>query len=165
MPRSTLLLIAMTILGASCVSAPDKTPTSQNARQATCEYAVVRDESAAGSVRSYYPDAVVTNIGAAESLGLMLSFPDMLEDYIASHSGDLREMAQLFKEGRYRIQIVPFTEGGRRLVHLHLMSLDIATQDWDKHYSSINDGGEHNCFCIIDLNTRQILLAHCSGYG
>lgn len=107
----------------------------------------------------------MTNMGASESHMLILAFPEMLEDYIASHSSDLREMARLFKEGRYRVQIVPFTESGRRLAHLHLMSLEMASQDWDKHYSCINDGGEHNCYCIIDLTAQKILLAHCSGYG
>lgn len=158
----------MMFLVAACVALPPKQPSpNRDASQVPCKYAVVRDEVAAAVVRSSYPNADVANIGAAESHGLMRAFSGMLEDHIATldtyRAERFRQITRLFQEGCYRVQIVPFTIGERRLVHLHLLGMDIASEGWERRYLHVDDGGEHNTTCVIDLTAYKIITAYGAG--
>ncbi|MGV3658969.1 MAG: hypothetical protein ACO1TE_02260 [Prosthecobacter sp.] len=126
-----------------------------------------------------YPNAVVTTLGEQEARVLMQEFPALLEAFMAdSHrrndylSGYGPEVLEMYRQGGYVVQIVPFTDGGRRLAHLHLVSTDSTTDHagnptayWRSHYKFISDGGHGNSFVVINLDTREILLATVSGHG
>jgi hypothetical protein len=134
-----------------------------------CDYATVTDSGAQAAVRSYYGKAVLTEPNSEEARQIITSLPAMLDDYILSRNGegieDILVMPLLFKAGQYRVQIVPFVEGGRKLMLLNLLEVSHRSKTWRRHYHTICDGGTDNCFCIVSVDVKKILLAHCNGSG
>ena len=140
-----------------------------HAKKAYCDYAQLDGPEAELVVRSYYPNAVLTKIDTAVVRQVIVLFPEMLNNYFKNKVGGIEHilpMPLLFRAGQYRLQIVTFVdEEGRKLMLMNMLGLGHGTKIWRKHYYTINDGGVDNCLCIIDLNAKKILLAHCNGHG
>lgn len=122
--------------------------------------------------RAYYPVIVHDHITAEEAQKLASHLPALVEKYVSprllsrSVNHDMKDVPDMLRNGKYRIQMMPLQTGGRRVVLINLLHVDFARDDaWRTHLYGISDGGIYQCRCIIDLAREEILKMDCNGYG
>ena len=167
-----LLLLGLT----ACSSTRPTQPAQRTARdhdqqtpRSACDYAILTGADVAQVARGYEPRAVMATLSTTRAEQLLAALPGMLGTHLTEAPGppdpDLREMQRRVRAGEYHAQFVPFTVNGRPRVLINMLDHTLGGKYWLQRYYTICDGGANNGFCIIDLETEKILMAHCNGYG
>lgn len=137
-----------------------------------CEHVILdKDPDLLKTAQSYYPVVVRDQTTAAEADKVVLHLAAMVENYVRPRlpakaiDANLERLPALLRAGKYRLQMAPVLAGGRRMMFLNLIHVDVSIQKWRTVYHGISDGGIYQCRCIIDLAKGEVLQLDCNGYG